>query len=51
MKREEVKIDRGITDVENVMKYLGDEEKKARKMQWLKENYSKVHQRKPKESE
>lgn len=42
MEKKEIKIARGVSDVENVIKHLNDQEKKARKEAWLKENYSKI---------
>ena len=46
MKPEDIKITRGITDVQNILKHLEGEAKRARKEAWLKENYSKLNRRK-----
>lgn len=44
--KKEIKITRGVTDVENIIKHLKDEEKKARNEAWLRENFSKLTRRK-----
>jgi len=41
MKEKEIKIEKGVTDVQNILKHLESEEKQARKEQWLKDNYGK----------
>lgn len=44
--KDKIKIERGVTDVENLLKHLSNEEKRARKEAWLRENYSKLNRRK-----
>lgn len=47
MKPDDIKIDRGISDIENIMKHLADQEKKAKKEAWLRENYGKLKRKEP----
>ena len=46
MKPEEIKIERGLTDVQNVLAHLKDVEKKEKKEKWLRENSGKLNRRK-----
>ena len=49
MKPEDIKIEKGISDVQNILKHIKNEEKKFKKEQWLRENYNKsIRRRKDK---
>jgi len=45
-KKREIKIERGVTDVNNVLNHLSNVEKSERKKAWLKEYYEKNARRK-----
>lgn len=47
MKPKDIKIKRGVTDIQNIMKHLEDEGKKKRKEDWLRENYGKLKRKEP----